>query len=209
MATVNPGVYFKELMPQYARAAKICELVYSNISRIFKPEFDAGGTVATIITLGGDFDVIRCRCLLGYYKPTIGGTAEDVKQALIDFNKLLKDNSIYPNDFSGGELSDAEHFFASAVITMVPILGLVANPVANVAWDFLLPAAKSINKNVQKSLRLDQEWGEFANEFEKDMSYDVNQLVGPDLAGHRYGMYLTYTSKAGWYYEKAKSYLLD
>lgn len=200
MVTINPGVYFKELMPQYDRAAKICELVYSNISKLFKPEYDAGGTIATIITLGGDFDVIRCRCLLGYFKPTIGGTPDDVKQALIDFNLLLKANGIFPHDFTGSELSDAEHFYASAVITMVPILGLAVSPMGSLAWDLFLPEAKSINRYVQKKLHYERQ-DDFTTVFERDIRYDVDQLMGPDLAGHRYGMSITYFNNLKWWFE--------
>ncbi len=204
MVTENPGVYFRDLMPHYARAAKICELVYSNISKLYKPMHAAGEDTASFITLGGDADIIKCRCLLGYYKPTIGGSAEDVKQALIEFNQLLKDNAIHPNNFTGSELSDAEHFFASAVITMVPILGLVANPIANYAWDFLLPYYKSLYKNAIKTVNFEQSALNVPGNIVDDMRYDVNQLTGPDLAGHRYGISVTYINNTAWLFESAR-----
>ncbi len=207
MVTVNPGVYFRELYPSYQRAAKICEVVYDNIERLFKREYDAGGTVATIITLGGDIGIIKCRCLLGHFKPTIGGTLEDVKQSVIDFNKLLKDNHITPHDFTGSELSDAEHFYASTVITMVPILGLVASPTASLLWDFLKPAASATNSGVQRLLSGghwtdDGAFSEFVTNFKNNMRYDVDQLVGPDLAGHRYGMSITYYNNTKWWFNQ-------
>lgn len=202
MVTTNPGIYFKEYMPWLARPALICELVYDNIYSLFASRHDAGYDVASFITLRGDEDIIKCRCLLGYYKPTIGGTAADVRQSVIDFNKLLEDNNITPHDFTGVELSDAEHFYASAVMTMVPILGLVATPVGAVAWDLIVPGFKSIYSNIKETWNSGN-WEDFADKIEKDMRHDIHQLTGPDLAGHAYGMSVTYVNNAEWYAQSA------
>jgi hypothetical protein len=195
MVYENPGVYFRELYPNYRRAAQICELVYANIDRLYEPKHDGGSSVASFITMGGDEDIIKCRCLLGYYKPTGGDSAG----ALEEFNQLLKRNSITPNDFSGGELSDAEHFYTSAVMTMVPILGLFATPTAIFLWDYELPLLTSYYKVIDKwsEYTLKEHFENFANR----MRYDVKQLTGPDLAGHRYGISVTYINSAKWYFK--------
>lgn len=187
MVTINPGVYFRQLYPSYWRAAKICEVVYDNIDRLFQPKHSGGSSIMTFVTLGGDEGIIKCRCLLGFYKTTGGDSVQDLK----DFNQLLKDYHIKPHDYSGGELSDAEHFFASAVITMVPVLGLAMNPIANVVWDgwhvpILSGLYTTYNTWGQRNLR------EHLSNFENRMRYDWQQLTGPDLAGHRYGLDLTY-----------------
>jgi len=202
MVTVNPGVYFKELYPSYWRAAKICEVVYSNIDWLFMPKYNHayGGSIASFVTLGGDEGIIRCRCLLGYYKQTGGDPIQDLK----DFNQLLKDHKISPNNYTGGELSDAEHFFASAVITMVPVLGLALNPIANVFWDgTTVPGLTGLYKTYDKwdDYSLKQHYENFANR----MRYDWAQLSGPDLAGHKYGMSVTYENNAKSYLSKLVS----
>lgn len=194
-------------MPHYVRAAKICEVVYDHIDRLYKPMHDQGSLVSSIVTLGGDEGIIKCRCLLGYYKPTLMSD-EEKKMAIEEFNTLLKTNGIHPHNYTAGEVSDAEHFYASAVITMIPILGLVANPIANIAWDFLLPNLKAVYKNGDRTIFGDQALSELPAKYIDDLRYDANQLVGPDLAGHNYGYYITYKTPVSWYI-KQTMYLLE
>ncbi|MBL0341131.1 MAG: hypothetical protein IPP71_09505 [Bacteroidetes bacterium] len=151
MVTVNPGIYFAELMPQYFRAAKICEVVYDNIDRLYKPMHDQGSLVSSIVTLGGDEGIIKCRCLLGYYKPTLM-SHEEQAMAIEEFNTLLKTNAIHPHNYTASEVSDAEHFYSSTIMTMVPLLGLILNPVGTWAWDFIKPSVTTIYSSGKETI---------------------------------------------------------
>ena len=91
---------------------------------------------------------------------------------------------------------------------MIPILGLVANPIANIAWDFLLPNLKAVYKNGDRTIFGDQALSELPVKYIDDLRYDANQLVGPDLAGHNYGYHITYKTPVSWYI-KQTMYLVE
>jgi len=87
----------------------------------------------------------------------------------------LRDNGLDPSDFTGSEISDAEHFVTAAVMTMVPFLGLVVGPTFSFVWEGAQGAIGYVRTGSTASFK-----------------YNMEQFIGADMAGAAYGMMRTY-----------------
>ncbi len=157
---------------RYDRAALIVQLVYDNIDSLYSPIYDTsvGESIMNTATLRQDDALVRSRALLGYYKQTFSDS-----QAILDdidaFNTLLDDNGLSPSNFSGEEISDAEHFFVGAVFGLIPAIGFGLGVGFSFLWDYA----------IQGSL------GFIINRNYKSLKHNIEQFEGPDMAGVAYG----------------------
>lgn len=167
-----PADFWRDYIPgnRYDRAALVVELVYDNIDTLYLPIHDSTVGTMNAITAWQDDALVRSRALLGYYKQT-GSDAYDIQLDIAAFNQLLRDNGLSPNDFTGAEISDAEHFVTAAVMTMVPLLGLVVGPTFSLAWEGGQGAIGYVRTRSTASLK-----------------YNMEQFIGADMAGAAYGM---------------------
>ena len=172
----HPAEFWRSYMPgsRYDRAALLLGLVYDNIDDLFSPSHATAVGTMNALTIWEDDDMVRTRALLGYYKQT-GSDAAAIQADIVAFNTLLSDHGLSPSDFTGEEISDAEHFATGAVMTMVPILGLVVGPAFSVVWEGGQGAIGAVKTGSSDSLK-----------------YNMEQLIGADLAGMAYGMTRTY-----------------
>lgn len=173
----EPAAFWRSYMPgsRYDRAALVVELVYQNIDSLYDPVYDTGVSAMNALTAWQDDDLVRSRALLGYYKQT-GSDAASILADIAAFNQLLRDHGLSPNDFTGGELSDAEHFVTAAVMTMVPLLGLVVGSSFSFVWEGGQGVVGAVRTGTSQSLE-----------------YNLQQFLGADMAGVAYGMMRTYT----------------
>lgn len=173
----HPAGFWQSYMPgsQYDRAALVVQLVYDNIDDLYMPSHATAVGAMNALTAWQDDDLVRTRAVLGYYKQT-GSDAQDIHGDIDAFNRLLSDHGLSPSDFTGGEISDAEHFVTAAVMTMVPLLGLVIGPAFSFLWEGGQGAIGSIRTGNSDSLK-----------------YNMEQFIGADMAGAAYGMTRTYT----------------
>ena len=173
----HPAGFWRSYLPgsQYDRAALVVELVYDNIDDLFLPVHAAAVGPMNAFTAWQDDDLVRARALLGYYKQT-GSDAQSIQADIDAFNTLLRDHGLTPNDFTGTEISDAEHFVTAAVMTMVPFLGLVIGPSFSFAWEGAQGAIGVVRTGNREPF-----------------DYNMQQFIGADMAGAAYGMMRTYT----------------
>lgn len=171
-----PADFWRDYIPgsQYDRAALVVQLVYDNIDTLYSPIYDSSVSPLNALTAWEDDALVRSRALLGYYKQT-GSDAYDIQADIDAFNKLLMDNGLGINDFTGAEISDAEHFVTAAVMTMVPILGLVIGSTFSFVWEGGQGLIGYVRTNSTASLK-----------------YNMEQFIGADMAGAAYGMMRTY-----------------
>ena len=153
----------------YDRASIIVRLVYDNIDTLFLPMHDSIVGTFNPLTLWQDDRLVRSRALIGYYKQTFSD-AQAILSDIAAFNALLRDNGLSPHDFTGEEISDAEHFVTAAVLTMIPGLGLLAGPFGCIVWE--------VGQGV---------YGSVGTQSTDSFKYNLQQLVGSDLAGLAYG----------------------
>lgn len=202
MPNYLPYVFFRTVQPSYRRAAQIVEDVYVHIDQIY----DAA-------TMGASFEMFRAisfcvdsqdrfnktRAVLSSFKQT-GSDAASIKADIRRFNELLDGCKIrtVKNNYTGGEISDAEHFCVAAFLSMNPLgfgtgFGLAA------LWDVVKPIIVCAFKHThvkridtsQISLLKDVPVYDFTfsfNPFSADLAYDLKQFAGPDTAGVLYGL---------------------
>lgn len=156
------------LRQRLERSAVIVQLVYDNIDDLY-----VSGGVGDVLfdawsaaTNGRDDRIVRARLLLAEYKQTGESAAPQVEA----FNALLRDANLSPNDFTGEEISDAEHFFAAALFGMAPRVGRFVAPTLSFLWE----AGES---NIQM----------LQSESSNPLRYNMAQFVVADMAGAAYG----------------------
>ncbi len=172
---VHPADFWRTYMPGHAhdRAALAVQLVYDNIDILYSPSHAVGVDAMLAMTAWQDDSLVRSRGLLGYYKQT-GSDAQAIASDIEAFNTLLRDNGLSPNDFTGAEISDAEHFVTAAVMTMVPLFGTVIGPSFSFVWEGAQGVIGSVRAGNLNSLQ-----------------YNMDQFIGADMAGAAYGMMKT------------------
>ncbi len=182
-----PAQFFREYThmlhgTKFARAALIVELVYNNIDTLYvSAPGSANDIFAGIVNFGTiyqDDALVKSRIVLAEYKQTLTGSAAGIHVSTAAFNTLLQNNGLSPNDFTGEEISDAEHFCTASVISSVPLAGLVAAQYAIYLWDGISGVKALIEENDQLAER------------------NFDQLNGPDMAGAIYGV-VRYASAYG------------
>lgn len=162
------------LRQRLERSALIVQLVYDNINDLYSTSMGPSVDAMNAATVWQDDDLVRARALLGYYKQT-GSDAAAIAADIAAFNALLRDNGLSPNDFTGEEISDAEHFVTGAVLTMAPGLGLVLGPTFSFLWEGGQSSIEMIQTGNSRVLR-----------------YNMTQFVVADMAGVTYGVTRTY-----------------
>lgn len=172
----HPADFWRSYMPgtDYDRAAMVVGLVYDNIDTLFLPIHESTVGAMNAITIWQDDQLVRSRALLGHYKQT-GSDAQAILADIAAFNALLRDNGLSPHDFTGEEISDAEHFVTGAVTTMVPALGLALGPGFSFYWEYWQGLYLGVRTSSTDGLK-----------------YNMQQFIGADMAGVAYGMRRTY-----------------
>lgn len=202
MAYYNPYVFFRTVQPSYRRAAQIVEDVYRNIDYLYDNRtMSASLEMFRAVTFCTDDNdrFNRTRAVLSSFKQT-GSDAASIKADIKRFNSLLDECAIRSkkNDYSGGEISDAEHFCVAAFLSMNPV-GIATGAILSAAWDVLKPIIICTFKHVHFK-RVDTSKVPYLrhvplfdvtfdfNPFSADLLYDLKQFAGPDTAGVLYGI---------------------
>ncbi len=202
MAYYNPYIFFRTVQPSYRRAAQIVEDVYRNINQLYDDRsMSASLEMFRAITFCVDDNdrFNRTRAVLSRFKQKgsdVAAITSDIKR----FNALLDECNIRntKNNYTGGEISDAEHFCVAAFLSMNPV-GIATGALLSGAWDVLKPIVIGTFKHVHIK-RVDTSNVAYLkhvpvfditfdfNPFSAELLYDLKQFAGPDVAGVLYGI---------------------
>lgn len=207
MLPIHPGTFFRDNYPNCARAAEVVGIVYDNLDRIFKYLFmfleedtSTRLVVESQLLLSSEKEIGKARVILGYFKPSTQG-AEEQRKKIQEFNQMLKDLNVSPNNFSGGEISDAEHFYTSAMLASIHwALSDIGSSLWDIALEGVILNIKNGTQEVTQSfgpntnsplpggifLKRRKDW-----EFSNALNSQLDQVIGPNDAGKRYAMLLT------------------
>lgn len=188
----HPGVFLRKNYPQLSRIAELSSIVYDHIDDFMAGD-DIAVEIANNLTLFQINKIVRCRVFLGNHKTSfvIGDsdfwirrpTKKEIDRDYEDLNNKLKFlNVLKVPKFTGEEISDAEHFYASAVLACSGgvVFGSIAHIVGTFVWDVAKPMATDL-------LSLNTTFDEDGWKLTKS---NWKQFTGIDRMGAHYGIFL-------------------